>query len=313
LALDLSGNCKNHGVYGSLEGIGSHLEERHGIVVAKISPLEPWAPNAVQRVDRGDGAPWTLRVFSPERPIDLVEAEAAMLRYLAENDFPAEKCATEEPVSILNDQAVFVTEFVEGTNCRGDNDRATLRGLGELLGRLHSLPAFGPAAGSWHLMTVDGGPRTRDAATILSSLDTGSADALRPFIDDIEDRHDLPQAVLHPDFCGPNIIRSSDGRLVVIDWTGSGRGARISTLGLLLRAGEDDVSLVDPIVEGYGIELSSDEVDRLPAAIREHGIVMGSWMLMHGRQTVDDVVRALDEERRAAENIQMRVAALMGS
>ena len=300
-------------MYGSLEGVGPHLEERYGIEIAKITPLEPWSPNAVQRIDRRDGPPWTLRVFSPDRPIELVEAEAAMLRHLAQHDFPAERCASDEPVSIFNDQAVLVTEFIEGKNCRGDDDAATLRRFGELLGQLHSLPPYGPAAGSWHLMTVGGGPRTRDAETIAASLDAESVAALRPFLDVIEDRDDLPQAILHPDLCGPNIIRAIDGSLVVIDWTGSGRGARISTLGLLLRAGENDLSLVDAIVAGYGLELTAEEVARRPAAVREHGIVLASWMVMHGHQKIDDVIPTLEEERRAAAAISDRVASLVGA
>jgi Ser/Thr protein kinase RdoA (MazF antagonist) len=298
-------------MYGSVEGLAPHLEARYGISVASVAPLERWAPNGVQRIDRNDGPPWVARVFSADRPLELVESEAEMMRFLATHDYPAERVAADEAVSIFDGQPVLVTDLIEGRNCRGDNSPSTMRALGRLLGELHELPIFGSPAGSWHLMTLRGGPRTQDAVSIRASVDRAALDALAPYIDDIEDRDDLPQAIVHPDFCGPNIIRSDRG-LFVIDWTGSGSGARISTLGLLLRAGGEDIDLVDHIIDGYGLELSRDEVARLPAAIREHGIVLSSWMLIHGHQTLEQVTRDLESERRTSEAIAGRVATLVG-
>jgi len=69
--------------------VGVHLGGRYGIEVAATAELDA----DVLRVDRRDGPPWVARVFSGERPVADVEAEAALLRRLEEAGFPAERPA----------------------------------------------------------------------------------------------------------------------------------------------------------------------------------------------------------------------------
>src|SRR5437868_3819940 len=59
-----------------LAGLDHHLEEHYGIEVTRVTPLEPWAPEGVQRVDRRDGAPWVARVSPEERAIEAAEGDA---------------------------------------------------------------------------------------------------------------------------------------------------------------------------------------------------------------------------------------------
>ena len=47
----------------------------------------------VFRVDRGDGEPWIARVYPPARPEAGVEGDAAILRFLEQRDYPAERLA----------------------------------------------------------------------------------------------------------------------------------------------------------------------------------------------------------------------------
>jgi Ser/Thr protein kinase RdoA (MazF antagonist) len=312
-----------------LQGLGPHLEETYGIRVSNITPLEPWAPEGVQRVDRPDGARWVVRVFPRERPHELADGEAEILRFLEDNAFPSERCADGDPVSVLNGQSVLVTEYVEGTNARGDMRPATLTAMGELLGTPHTLRADHGAmsrpGGSWHLLTVGGGTRRADAEAIRASLKDVAAklptseapmlDELREMVDEIDDYPDLPQAIVHPDFCGPNVINTPDGRHVVIDWTGSGRGPRISPLGLLLRAGEADLSLVDAIVAGYGkhIRVTPEEIERLPEVVREHGLVMGCWSLAHGYTKLPDLMQGLRAERETSLAVSARARQAFGA
>jgi hypothetical protein len=68
----------------------------------------------VFRVDRIDGPSWMARLFRAARPMDGVEGDAEILRFLAKRDFPAERCAHPEPVSIHDGQGVLVTEYIDG-------------------------------------------------------------------------------------------------------------------------------------------------------------------------------------------------------
>lgn len=61
------------------------------------------------------GGPWVARVFHEERSIERTESDAALLGYLAEADFPAERLACDNPVSVLDGQRVLVTLFVDGS------------------------------------------------------------------------------------------------------------------------------------------------------------------------------------------------------
>jgi len=93
-----------------LERLPAHLEGRYGIRVAQLTELDL----GVFRVDRSDGPSWVARVFPSARPLEQVEGDAEILRALARERFPAERCAHTEAVSTHEGQGVLVTEFVEG-------------------------------------------------------------------------------------------------------------------------------------------------------------------------------------------------------
>src|SRR5439155_19040442 len=94
-----------------------------------------------------------------------VDGDAEILRFLASRDFPAERIAHDEPVSVLDGHGVIVTEFVEGGSPFSWTDPqvtpAVQYELAELLGRLHTLPAAGGA------MARDGGSFGHDPGPYL--------------------------------------------------------------------------------------------------------------------------------------------------
>jgi hypothetical protein len=101
------------------------------------------------------------RVFSsPADKVSRVEDDADILRFLASHDFPAERLAHDEPVSVLDGGGVIVTEFVEGgrpTDALGRVESPAVHyELASLLGRLHTLPAAGGA------VARDGGSEEHD-------------------------------------------------------------------------------------------------------------------------------------------------------
>ena len=272
--------------------LDGHLAEVYGVAVASVTELDA----GVLRVDRADGTALVARLFPAARPVSAVEGDAAVLRFVEEHGFPAERCVP-EPVTVFRDQGVLVTGFVAGTNGRDDTSAATLHRLGDLLGRLHTLPpASGPVArdaGSWHSLSVGGGDRSEDVAALtalLSAAEPLAPAEQRPQFDRLRDELaaidvglGLPRALTHPDFGPANVVRTGDGELVLVDWTGAGQAPRICALGLLLSYTGASPALVDAIVDGYRrhVVLEPEELDRLPDSIRAFGAILACWGIVY--------------------------------
>jgi len=295
----------------------SHLEDRYGVAIRALTELDV----GVFRVDLLDGPIWVARVFPAVRPLEQVQGDADILRDLAGLGFPAERGAHAEAVSTLAGQGVLVTEHVPGSPAK--RGPKTLAMVGNLLGRLHTLPATGAMSrpgGSWHHLSLRGGDRRDDvdALTDLLARTQGpddQLDLLRREVAAIDDGHDLPQAFIHPDFTPPNIIIGTDSRPVVIDWAGAGLGPRVAPLGFLLwAAGLRDLDLVDAVVAGYRtqVELTGEELDRLAKAVRAPSLIIEAWSVAVGRTTVADVVGQLAGQRAQAEAIAARARAAFG-
>src|SRR4051794_40371136 len=113
-----------------MSDVAAHLETTYGIGVAATSEIEPGGN--VFRVERSDGGPaWIARVFPDARSRAAVEGDAAVLRYVAEHGFPAERCAHDAAVSTMGDRHVLVTELVVGANGRPDRSVAMFDALGD--------------------------------------------------------------------------------------------------------------------------------------------------------------------------------------
>ena len=247
-------------------------------------------------------------------------------RRLEQQEFPAERCAAPEPVFEHEGQAVLVTRHVAGT--RADGSRATFGRLGSLLGRLHLLPdddARHPgghvrAGGGWHHLIHQGSPAEEIAAarSRLEALAPGlPADqqpllaALLAELDRADGCADLPQALIHPDFVPANAIRTPDGGLVLVDWTGAGRGPRLYPLAFLLwAAGCAGPSRLDAVVAGYREHVTpgDDEIGRLAGAIWARPLILACWMVLAGRKGLAETVAELAAGRELAERFAAQAA-----
>jgi Ser/Thr protein kinase RdoA (MazF antagonist) len=313
---------KRHGV----ERLGPHLEAQYDIRVKRLTDLD----GGVVRVDRDRGPSWVARVSPDVRQLSQVEQDAAVLNYLAVHDFPAERCAHAEPVSVLEDQGVLVTELVPGDNARMDMSGQTLFALGDLLGRLHTLPGaenvVERGAGGWHHLSQNGGSRSTDVGLLVPFIDAkreklDSSDykdfefAIEQLMA-VDDCVDLPQTLSHPDPCGANAMVGGSGDPVLIDWTGAGRGPRLLGLGALLSgslhaipgaAPSRDFRRVDAIVAGYRrhVRLAGAEADRLEAAMLGFGVVLDFWSMLFWttpvRLTAQSIRERIETCERAAE------------
>ena len=301
-------------VRNGMDGLPAHLESIYGIRVAGTAELDL----GVVRVDRHDGPSWVARVFPAARPLAEVEGDASLLLALERHGFPAERCAAPEAVSRHEGQGVLVTEFVAGSRAVGRGH--TFGVLGALLGRLHArpLPSTMRSGGAWHHIAVHGGPSEEVAAALVmldevepraSSRERGLHEALRREVARIDNCADLPQAFVHPDFVPANAITKADGSTVIVDSTGAGRGSRLWSLAFLLWAGgARDLRLVDVAVSHYRrhLGLESDELSRLPSAIRARPLILDCWLYCVGRRTLAEVTRELEARRPVAERIAAR-------
>src|ERR1700728_385358 len=92
----------------------AHLRDRYSIDAVAATKLSVHK-TYVFRIDRNDGSPWVARALPPARPRAGVAGDAAILRFLERQDYPAERLAADDAVSDFDGSAVLVTRFVEGT------------------------------------------------------------------------------------------------------------------------------------------------------------------------------------------------------
>ncbi len=282
-----------------LEGLGSrmhhepdaerllaHLRDRYGIdpvAATKLSVHKSY----VFRIDRRDGSPWVARAFPPARPRAGVEGDAAILRFLAGQDYPAERLAVDDAVSDVDGSAVLVTQFVEGSPL--PDGAAKFAIMGELLGRLHALPyddsVSRPGGASGEDPGREGTPRQDLLAALafLDAVDTKVTAAererferLRDQVRSADDGHGLPEALLHGNLLhAPDHAISTGQGPVAINWKASGRGPRLADFAYLIwgtgawRPRRPNQEWIDAAAGAYRrhVEPTDDELDRLEAVM----------------------------------------------
>jgi Ser/Thr protein kinase RdoA (MazF antagonist) len=261
-----------------------HLRDHYGIdsvAATKLSVHKTY----VFRIDRRDGDPWVARAFPPARPRTGVEGDAAILRFLERQGYPAERAAVDDPVSDFDGSAVLVTRFVDGVQLPDRTDKFAI--MGELLGRLHALPSEGsagrPGGASGEDPSREGTP-SQDllaALAFLDAVDTKVPGAERERFEQLRDRvrsaddgHGLPEALVHGNLLhAPDHALVSEHGPVAINWKASGRGPRLADFAYLLwgtgswnprRANQQRI---DGAVGAYRryVEPTDDELDRLEA------------------------------------------------
>jgi Ser/Thr protein kinase RdoA (MazF antagonist) len=264
------------------ERLLAHLRDRYGIdpvAATKLSVHKTY----VFRIDRSDGEPWVARAFPPARPRAGVEGDAAVLRFLERQDYPAERLAADDAVSDFDGSAVLVTRFVEGGQLPDSAEKFAM--MGELLGRLHALPydesVSRPGGASGEDPSREGSPRQDLLAALafLDSVDTKVTGADRERFERLQDKvrsaddgHGLPEGLLHGNLLhAPDHAVLSGQGPVAINWKASGRGPRLADLAYLIwgtgswNPRQPDQDRIDAAVNAYRrhVEPTDDELDRL--------------------------------------------------
>lgn len=269
-----------------------------------LSAVYEHPQKAIYRAFRREGPAWVVRLFPPTRPLERVRGDAAVLRYVARYGVAAERvvpAADGADAVSCEGRAVLVTECIAGA--RPDRSPATLRRLGEWVGRLHALPPV--PEGDPLLRRRAGALPASDLPFGLQCLDrvadrvplTRRAEyrALRATLLASRDGGDLPPSaigLIHNDCHLANALQTADGDVVFFDWDGSGQGPRVAALGLLLyscavQAPDDaplppDLGRVDHLLDGYGRHhaLTDAELELLPDAVRYRPAVIAARTLL---------------------------------
>lgn len=264
----------------------AHLRDHHGIDAVAATRISQHNDH-VFRVDRADGAPWIARVFPPARPRAGVEGDAAILRFLERQGYPAERLAADEAVSVFDGSSVLVTRYVDGrllpSPAVGAEGVEKLAVLGDLLGRLHALPPDAtvtrPGGASGEDPGREGSPRQDLLAALafLDAVDTKVAAPTRPRFDELRDQvraadagEGLPEALVHGNLLHSpdHVVVGPDGP-VAIQWKAAGRGPRLADLAYLLWGTWLDEDWIGAAVGAYRrhVEPTDDELDRLEAVM----------------------------------------------
>ena len=260
----------------SADALLAHLRATYGIdpiAATRLSVHKTY----VFRVDRRDGEPWIVRAFPPARPRAGVEGDAAILRFLEQQDYPAERVAAD--VSDFGGSAVLVTAFVDGPHLPPPPEKASI--MGDLLGRLHALPrpsdesVLRPGGASGEDPSREGSPR-QDLQAALAFLDSVATkvsagererfERLRDRVRTADDGDGLPEGLLHG-----NLLHAPDHAIVsargpvAINWKASGWGPRLADLAYLLWGSFGDEHFVRAAVGAYRkhVEPTEEELDRL--------------------------------------------------
>jgi len=316
------------------ERLRAHLETRYGITADAMTELDL----GVWRAGRADGPDWVARWFPARRPAEAVAGDAAILQYLAAREFPAERCAADEPVSVLDGRSVLVTEWADPVprQQRRDAIRAAggLSHLGALLGRLHTLDTT-PAAsaggigagdgavarpgGAWHHL-ADGLPSAEIAAAgrmlaevapVIPDAECAAFDALRAEVAALDAAEELPGGLVHPDFVLANVV-ATPGGMVLVDWAGAGRGPRLWSLAFLLYTeAAKEPRRAGAVLLGYRehVTLEAEELDRLGAVARARPLILRAWSVCMGQTTPTQAMTAASETKALTEMIAARIRA----
>ena len=130
--------------------------------------------------------------ISSGSPAGGVEGDAAILRFLERQDYPAERLAVDDAVSDFDGSAVLVTRFDRRWPLPDGAEQFAM--MGDLLGRLHALPLRRvrqpPGGGQREDPSREGSPRQDLLAALafLDSVDTKVPAADRERFEQLRDK-----------------------------------------------------------------------------------------------------------------------------
>jgi len=293
------------------ERLINHLRDHYGVDAVSATKVSQHHDH-VFRVDRRDGDPWIARGFPLARPRAGVEGDAAILRFLERHDYPAERLATDDAVSAFDDSTVIVTRFIPGGPLPvavGHEGSEKFAIMGDLLGRLHTLPfdesVNRPGGASGDDPSREGSPHQdlMAALAFLDAVDTKVAPAererferLRDQVRSADDGQGLPEALLHGNLLHvPDHVILGERGPVAINWKAAGCGPRLADFAWLMWGTWGNADWINLALGAYRehVELTDDELERLEAVMYIRPLYLGCFSyrrdLINGRRPSQEV------------------------
>jgi Ser/Thr protein kinase RdoA (MazF antagonist) len=150
-------------------------------------------------------------------------------------------------------------------------------------------------------------------AHLVPDAERESYQALQALVGALDAGDGLPEALTHPDFVLANVV-ATPGGMVLVDWSGAGRGPRAWSLAFLLYAeGAKDLRRIDVVLAGYRrhVTLEDEELARLGALAQARPLVLGVWSVCTGRATPTEALASAAEAKTLAEAIADRARAAL--
>ncbi|MGC4189616.1 MAG: phosphotransferase [Thermomicrobiales bacterium] len=209
---------------------------------------------------------------------------------MEQHDFPAERLAVNDAVSDFGESTVLVTRFVENTPFP---DVVTKLGMmGDLLGRLHTLPldesvsrpgGADPAHEGSPRQTLMAALAFLDAvATKVPASERERFEYLRELILSADDGDGLPEALIHGNLLhNPDHALLTDHGPVGINWMSAGRGPRLADFAWLMWGTWRNPALIDAAENGYRqhIELTDEELDRFEGVMYVRPLSLAGFII----------------------------------
>jgi Ser/Thr protein kinase RdoA (MazF antagonist) len=228
---------------------------------------------------------WLLRLLRLPDAADALTQTATLLHWLARQHYlaPCVYATTDQQlVGQIDGWATLLLSFIEGAVL--ETDASDLSLLGQTVGRLHALPLDTTA--SFPLSRCHPDEVCIKTTTQLASGRDKLPRAFRPLatalyesIEPIQS-HTYYLCLTHGDCWYMNAVKTSNGKVVLIDWDCAGVGLPILDLGYLLLTShyelarplqiQADENKIRAIMRGYQQirQLSSSEQDMIVSAVR---------------------------------------------
>jgi Ser/Thr protein kinase RdoA (MazF antagonist) len=187
------------------------------------------------------------KLFSADRMHDDTRSDIAAISAAAAHDLAPALIPTHsgDPLAHGPWGSGYLSHFVAGE--RPASDAVSLRALGDLLGRLHSLPAPQSHV-RWRDARYVDEIRTRATREDTPAWFRDAAARLGPL-------PECPVGFIHTDAFFNNCLQRTDGSLVLIDWDDAGRGPFITDLAYICSclAWDDEgcAGLIAAFADGY--------------------------------------------------------------
>lgn len=273
------------------------VRQQYDVQLVTLRRLASDSGKHIFQVQLVNGMKWVLRVTEGQGTATFIDL-ANLLIFFKQHNYPAERIIlTKEQTAIgtVGNWHLLMTTFLVGTPLEYTPTDLLL--LGSVVGQLHalgqSLTYSPPQADMLPTKELAFAQQQLSAiAPLVPKQFFAEYELLETALVSLNRGTDLPTTLIHNDCHPANALLTAPGQVTLLDWEGAGRGSAILDVGFLLAncdgkapweplssVSSDKVETrIQAVMEGYSCyhQLTSDELDYLPDAIRFRSLVFGA-------------------------------------